>query len=137
MTWELAGWRPTLEASCLITDSRSGESIDDFTAIRPALSLLARCASRLDLGAALAWGCTPARLSSSGWRERRDLYPQGVGSGDPDDHSVILWTRRPYADGRDRATLQVEVADEAGAQHQKTKVTKRSWYYYLGQCASC
>ncbi|KRD39150.1 phosphodiesterase [Lysobacter sp. Root916] len=62
------------------------------------------------LGATLAWGCATVRPSSSGWRERRDLFPQGVASGDPDDHSVLLWTRRPYADGRERATLRVEVA---------------------------
>ena len=64
------------------------------------------------LGATLAWGCAPVRPSSSGWRERRDLYPQGVASGDPDDNSVLLWTRRPYADGRERATLLVEVAED-------------------------
>jgi alkaline phosphatase D len=64
------------------------------------------------MGATLAWGCAPVRLSSSGWRERRDLYPQGVASGDPDDNSALLWTRRPYTDGRDRATLLVEVADD-------------------------
>ena len=33
------------------------------------------------LGASLAWGGVAARASSSGWRERRDLYPQGVASG--------------------------------------------------------
>ena len=27
--------------------------------------------------------------------ERRDLFPQGVASGDPTSNSVILWTRRP------------------------------------------
>src|SRR5690349_8176604 len=64
------------------------------------------------LGAALALGCTPVRPSSSGWRERRDLYPQGVASGDPDDNSVLLWTRRPYADGRKDARLLVEVAED-------------------------
>jgi alkaline phosphatase D len=64
------------------------------------------------LGAALALGCTPVRPSSSGWRERRDLYPQGVASGDPDDNSVLLWTRRPYADARKSATLRVEVAED-------------------------
>lgn len=64
------------------------------------------------LGAALALGCTPVRPSSSGWRERRDLYPQGVASGDPDDNSVLLWTRRPYADARKSATLRVEVAQD-------------------------
>ncbi|WP_350015579.1 alkaline phosphatase D family protein [Rhodanobacter sp. IGA1.0] len=64
------------------------------------------------LGAALALGCTPLRPSSSGWRERREVYPQGVASGDPDDNSVLLWTRRPYADGRTSATLRVEVAQD-------------------------
>jgi alkaline phosphatase D len=64
------------------------------------------------LGATLAWGCAHVRPSSSGWRERRELYPQGVASGDPDDNSVLLWTRRPYADGRKDALLLVEVADD-------------------------
>ena len=65
------------------------------------------------LGATLAWGCAAVRPSSSGWRERRDLYPQGVASGDPDADSVLLWTRRPYADGRESAMLIVEVAEDA------------------------
>jgi len=64
------------------------------------------------LGASLAWGCAAVRPSSSGWRERRDLYPQGVASGDPDDNSVLLWTRRPYEDGRKNAALRVEVAED-------------------------
>ena len=64
------------------------------------------------MGATLAWGCSTMRPSSSGWRERRDLYPQGVASGDPDADSVLLWTRRPYADGRDSAMLLVEVAED-------------------------
>ncbi len=64
------------------------------------------------LGATLAWGCAHVRPSSSGWRERRDLYPQGVASGDPDAGSVLLWTRRPYADGRESAMLLVEVAED-------------------------
>ncbi|MGB5851360.1 MAG: alkaline phosphatase D family protein [Rhodanobacter sp.] len=64
------------------------------------------------LGAALALGCTPLRPSSSGWRERREMYPQGVASGDPDENSVLLWTRRPYADARTSAMLRVEVAED-------------------------
>ncbi|KFN50133.1 alkaline phosphatase D family protein [Arenimonas composti] len=66
------------------------------------------------LGATLAWGCASVGPSKSGWRERRDLYPQGVASGDPDAGSVLLWTRRPYDDGRARATLVVEVAEDPG-----------------------
>jgi len=62
------------------------------------------------MGAALAWGGR-ARASRLAWREREDLYPEGVASGDPDSHSVILWTRRPYAAGA-RRMLSVEVAED-------------------------
>ena len=67
------------------------------------------------LGATLAWGCATVHPSKSGWRERRDLYPQGVASGDPDADSVLVWTRRPYADGRDAAKLLWRVASAEGA----------------------
>src|SRR5204862_356971 len=62
------------------------------------------------LGASLAWGGA-ARASTTGWRERRDLYPEGVASGDPDSTSVILWTRRPFNSGG-RRVLTVEVAED-------------------------
>ena len=62
------------------------------------------------IGASLAWGGTACRSRTS-WRERRDLYPEGVASGDPDPHSVILWTRRPFDHG-DTHTLIVEVAED-------------------------
>src|SRR3954468_7959215 len=62
------------------------------------------------IGASLAW-VGPARGSRVHWHERRDLYPQGVASGDPDSHSVIVWTRRPFADGT-RHLLTVEVAED-------------------------
>src|SRR5947199_10083082 len=64
------------------------------------------------IGASLAW-VEPAGGSRVRWRERRDLYPQGVASGDPDPHSVILWTRRPFTEGK-RRLLTVEVAEDAG-----------------------
>src|SRR5579884_1678224 len=63
------------------------------------------------LGASVAWG-ENSRASRVTWQERRDLYPEGVASGDPDEHSVILWTRRPFADG-ERHLLTVEVAEDA------------------------
>src|SRR5262245_21876760 len=50
------------------------------------------------MGASLAWGGS-ARASTTGWHERRDLFPEGVASGDPDSSSVILWTRRPFDPG--------------------------------------
>src|SRR4026209_800355 len=62
------------------------------------------------MGASLAW-VGPAHGSSVKWHERRDLYPQGVASGDPDPHSVILWTRRPFAHDT-RQLLIVEVAED-------------------------
>ena len=62
------------------------------------------------MGASLAWGGS-ARASTTGWHERRDLYPEGVASGDPDPNSVILWTRRPFESGG-RHMLTVEVAED-------------------------
>ena len=62
------------------------------------------------IGAAAAWGGA-ARASRTRWQERRDLYPEGVASGDPDAHSVILWTRRPFEQG-DREILTVELAED-------------------------
>src|SRR6187455_1316278 len=62
------------------------------------------------MGASLAWGGS-ARASTTGWQEQRDLYPEGVASGDPDPTSVILWTRRPFESGG-RRVLTVEVAED-------------------------
>src|SRR6185436_8808691 len=61
-------------------------------------------------GAVLAFGKGIA--AAPAWRERRDLYPQGVASGDPASDTVLLWTRRQPAPGEGRATylLTVEVA---------------------------
>ena len=64
------------------------------------------------MGAALAWGGR-ARASRTNWREARQLYPEGVASGDPDPNSVILWTRRPFTDDA-RHVLTVEVSEDEG-----------------------
>jgi alkaline phosphatase D len=72
-------------------------------------------ASAAAIGATAAWS-VPARASRTDWRERRDLYPEGVASGDPDWHSVLLWTRRPYSEG-DPQALTVEVARDEGFGH--------------------
>src|SRR5678816_1951368 len=60
------------------------------------------------VGATLAWA-RPAVSAVPRWRERRDLFPEGVASGDPEPDSVILWTRRPFAP-TERAMLTAEVA---------------------------
>jgi alkaline phosphatase D len=62
-------------------------------------------------GAVLAFGTGSG--AAPAWRERRDLYPQGVASGDPAPDSVLLWTRRQPAEGHPRAyLLTVEVATD-------------------------
>ena len=67
------------------------------------------------MGASLAWA-GPVRGSRTNWREARELYPEGVASGDPDPNSVILWTRRPFAKGT-RHLLTVEVAEDEAFNH--------------------
>lgn len=64
------------------------------------------------VGASAAWACRNARTSSLAARERRDLYPEGVASGDPDSQSVLLWTRRPFSTGT-RARLRVQVSEDS------------------------
>src|SRR5438270_4271682 len=66
------------------------------------------------LGASFAWS-GKTRASRIRWQERRELYPEGVASGDPDHNSVILWTRRPFNDGQ-RYKLTVEVAEDEAFQ---------------------
>ena len=63
------------------------------------------------MGATWAWCGAEARPSARRWTERRDLFPEGVASGDPSHDSVILWTRRPF-DGVDRGDLWLEVAED-------------------------
>jgi alkaline phosphatase D len=67
-------------------------------------------------GAALAFGMGPAQAASPR-TERRDLYPQGVASGDPAPDSVILWTRREPDAGATVHHLTVEVADDDAFAH--------------------
>jgi alkaline phosphatase D len=73
---------------------------------------------RAFLQAAAIMGASPAwagadRPSRTNWREQRDLFPEGVASGDPSPDSVILWTRRPFSSG-DRHIITVEVALDSG-----------------------
>ena len=64
------------------------------------------------LGATAAWGKRFGIQSKISWHERRDCYPEGVSSGDPDSNSVLLWTRRPPAAGTTAQKLTVEVAED-------------------------
>ncbi|HTW57592.1 MAG TPA: alkaline phosphatase D family protein [Terriglobales bacterium] len=64
------------------------------------------------LGATAAWGEAFAKPSRIAWQERRNFYPEGVASGDPESDSVILWTRRPPVNGDAVEKLTVEVAED-------------------------
>jgi alkaline phosphatase D len=75
------------------------------------LSRRAFAAQAAALGAALAFG-TSAQAAPVVRGERRDLYPQGVASGDPRPDSVILWTRRAPDEGRASHRLTVQVASD-------------------------
>lgn len=63
------------------------------------------------LGATTAFANTRSGAAPRPWRERRDLFPEGVASGDPDSHSVLLWTRRELPAGTASLPLTVEVAE--------------------------
>jgi alkaline phosphatase D len=64
------------------------------------------------LGSTAAFGQPFAKRSRVPWQERRDFYPEGVASGDPESDSVLLWTRRPPKDGNGVDRLNVEVAED-------------------------
>jgi alkaline phosphatase D len=69
------------------------------------------------IAAAAALSATPVWASPKSARsrvtsdERRDLYPEGVASGDPQPDSVLLWTRRPLDTGTE-SRLVIEVAQD-------------------------
>jgi alkaline phosphatase D len=66
----------------------------------------------LSLGATAAWGASSGAPSALAWTERRDLFPEGVASGDPEPTSILLWTRRPFDAQRSQSILRVEVAQD-------------------------
>jgi alkaline phosphatase D len=63
-------------------------------------------------GASAAWGNPVAAPSRVQWRERHDLYAEGVASGDPDSDSLLLWTRRSAVLPHPAQKLTVEVAED-------------------------
>ncbi len=67
-------------------------------------------------GVEAAWARSFTTLSKISWSERRDLFPEGVASGDPDSNSVLLWTRRA-PQPKSAEELTVEVALDQTFQH--------------------
>lgn len=63
-------------------------------------------------GASAAWGNPIGQRSRIRWTERRDLYPEGVASGDSDSNSVLLWTRHPLPADHAEETLVAEVSED-------------------------
>src|SRR3984885_4157693 len=82
------------------------------------------------LGATAVWARAVAYAPSQAWKERRDLFNEGVASGDPDSSSVILWTRRSYGDGRARGVLSVQVSEDESFErviaHARSTITAAS-----------
>lgn len=82
-------------------------------------------------GASLAWCGSLLAAPGKAWHERRDLFAEGVASGDPQPDSVILWTR--YSGGRGRPVrLWVEVAEDSAftkvvARARTTASAKSDW----------
>jgi len=68
-------------------------------------------AGAASMGATLAWG-THGGPSRERWVERRDLFAEGVASGDPDATSVLLWTRASLGGSAREVSLKVEVAED-------------------------
>ena len=66
----------------------------------------------LAIGVCIAWGDLLATPSQTPWREQRELFPEGVASGDPESNSVLLWTRYPQTDPNSQAYLRVEIAED-------------------------
>jgi alkaline phosphatase D len=88
-------------------------------------------AAALGIEAQLAYA-TRSRRSRVHWSERRDLFPQGVASGDPHPDSVILWTRRPPVGGKAAGVLTLEVAEDVAfsrvvATAQATAIAEADW----------
>jgi phosphodiesterase/alkaline phosphatase D-like protein len=82
--------------------------------VLPRLTRRALIQAAAALGATGLWARGASARPRWTWHEQRNLYPQGVASGDPRQDSVILWTRRPGGGG---VALDVEIAeDEAFSQ---------------------
>ena len=96
----------------------------------PEINRRAFLLSATALGATAVWARAVAFVSLQSWKERRDLFPEGVASGDPDSSSVILWTRRPYGDERPEAILNVQVAEDESfdriVAHARSTITAAS-----------
>src|SRR5579864_8831930 len=66
----------------------------------------------LAMGATAVWGVPTGMPSAISRHESRELFAEGVASGDPDSTSVLLWTRRPFDPHNKPEMLRTEVAED-------------------------
>ena len=80
------------------------------------------------IGASLAWKPSLRVIPGLARVERRDLFPEGVASGDPHPDSVLLWTRRPPVGDDIAAHLTAQIATDASFAHivAEAKATVRA-----------
>jgi len=64
------------------------------------------------VSASAVWAKHFPTASTLLWHERRDLFPEGVASGDPNSNSVLLWTRRAPEGHPQPSHLMLEVAQD-------------------------
>src|ERR1700742_5319566 len=64
------------------------------------------------VSASAVWAKHFPTASTQPWHERRDLFPEGVASGDPNSNSVLLWTRRAPEGQQHPSNLMLEVAED-------------------------
>src|SRR5918999_4345152 len=64
------------------------------------------------MGATIAWAAERPGRSKQSWLERRDLFAEGVASGDPAADSVLLWTRYSKGGAKPSVPLTVQVAED-------------------------
>jgi alkaline phosphatase D len=63
------------------------------------------------MGATAAFGDLFGEPSKILWQERRDFFPEGIASADPDDSSVLLWARYGKPGSEANCDLQVELSE--------------------------
>ena len=101
-------------------DPRAGEhrwrrARDGCLPLRSSMNRLSRrqfIAVAAAMGATMGWADAKTSPSSLAWRERRDLFTEGVASGDPATDSVLLWTRYSAGGTAEAVPLTVEVAED-------------------------
>ncbi len=80
------------------------------------------------IGASLAWKPSLHAIPGLARGERRDLFPEGVASGDPHPDSVLLWTRRPPVGDDTARHLTAQIATDETFAHivAEAKATVRA-----------